>query len=98
MNHQSFYISVCLLILMVLAHRTEPLESKTIIGHRVAALSLCRFAASYNGNVPVFQIISADQKSMHIAYFLRKIISKGNQAPRLITVAEIFAKCSDLRD
>jgi len=25
---------------------TEPLESKTVIGHRVAALPLCRFAAS----------------------------------------------------
>jgi len=61
-----------------------------------------------NGSVPVFQMISADHKSMHIAYFLRKIISKGNQVPRmvvcdfgwaiLIAVAEIFAKCSDLRD
>jgi len=59
-----------------------------------------------NGSVPVFQIISADHKSMHTAYFLRKIISKNNQAPRtvvcdfgwaiLIAVANIFAKFSDL--
>jgi len=35
-----------------------------------------------NGSVSVFQMISADHKSMHITYFLRKIISKGNQAPR----------------
>jgi len=66
MNHQSFYISVCLLIL------TE-----------------------------VFQMISVNHKSMHIAYFLRKIISKSIQAPRmvvcdfgwaiLIAEAEIFA-------
>jgi len=52
-------------------------------------------------------MVSADHKSMHIAYFLRKIISKGNQTPRmvvcdfgwaiLIAVAEVFAKCIDLQ-
>lgn len=60
-----------------------------------------------NGSIPIFQMVSADHKSMQIAYFLRKIISKGNEAPRmvvcdfgwaiLIAVAEIFAKCIDLR-
>lgn len=54
-----------------------------------------------DGSIPVFQMVSADHKSMHIAYFLRKIIAKGNEAPRmvvcdfgwaiLIAVAEIFA-------
>lgn len=58
-------------------------------------------------SIPVFQMVSADHKSMHIAYFLRKIIAKGNKAPRmvvcnfgwaiLIAIAEIFAKCIDLR-
>lgn len=67
----------------------------------------CIFADN-NGSFPVFQMVSADHKSMHIAYFLRKIISKGNQAPHtivcdfgwaiLIAIAEIFAKCIDLRD
>lgn len=60
-----------------------------------------------DGSIPVFQMVSADHKSMHIAYFLRKIIAKGNEAPRmvvcdfgwaiLIAIAEIFAKCIDLR-
>lgn len=67
----------------------------------------CMFVDS-DGSFPVFQMISADHKSMHIAYFLRKILSQGNSAPRmvvcdfgwaiLIAVAEVFAKCIDLRN
>lgn len=62
---------------------------------------------SNDGSIPVFQMVSADHKAMHIAYFLQKIISAGNEPPRmvvcdfgwaiLIAVAQIFGKCIDLR-
>lgn len=59
------------------------------------------------GSIPVFQMVSADHKAMQIAYFLQKIISVGNQPPRmvicdfswaiLIAVSQVFTKCIDLR-
>lgn len=68
----------------------------------------CMFVDDNNISIPVFQMISADHKAMHIAYFLRKIISRGMAIPHtvvsdfgwaiLIAIAEVFAKCSDLRD
>lgn len=55
-------------------------------------------------SIPVFQMIFADHKAIHIAYFLRKIVSRGMAIPHtvvsdfewviLIAVAEVFAKCN----
>ena len=35
-------------------------------------------------NISVFQIVSADHKVVQIAYFLQKIISVGNESPRMV--------------
>lgn len=61
-----------------------------------------------DGSIPVFQMVSADHKAMHIAYFLQKIISTGNEPLYmvvcdfswviLIAIAQVFAKCVDLRN
>lgn len=61
-----------------------------------------------DGSIPVFQMVSADHKAMHIAYFLQKIISVGNEPPRmvicdfswaiLIAISQVFAKSIDLRN
>lgn len=58
------------------------------------------------GSVPVFQMVSADQRSYQIANFLRFILTKGVPYPPIVTcdfgrailnaVAEIFGRCSDL--
>lgn len=60
------------------------------------------------GSVPVFQMVSADQRSLVIAHFLRQILSKGAPSPPIVVcdfgralvnaVAEIFGRCSDLQD
>lgn len=58
------------------------------------------------GSVPVFQMVSADQRSFQIANFLRLILSKGVLRPFIVVydfgralvnaVAEIFGRCNDL--
>lgn len=60
------------------------------------------------GSVPVFQMITADQRSFQIANFLRFILTKGVPYPPIVTcdfgraivnaVSEIFGRCSDLPD
>lgn len=60
------------------------------------------------GSVPVFQMVSADQRSFLIAHFLRLILTKGAPRPPTVVcdfgralvnaVAEIFGRCNDLRD
>jgi hypothetical protein len=60
------------------------------------------------GSVPVFQMVSADQRSFLIAHFLRSILIKGVPRPPTVVcdfgralvnaVAEIFGRCNDLRD
>lgn len=58
------------------------------------------------GSVPVFQMVSADQRSFQIANFLRFILSKSVPRPPIVVcdfgralvnaVAEIFGRCNDL--
>lgn len=58
------------------------------------------------GSIPVFQMVSADQRSFQIATFLRLILSKGVPHPPIVVcdfgrvlvnaVAEIFGRCNDL--
>lgn len=58
------------------------------------------------GSVPVFQMVSADQRSLIIAHFLRVILTKN--VPSIIVrdfgralinaVAKVFGKCYDPRD
>lgn len=60
------------------------------------------------GSVPVFQMVSVDQRSFQIAHFLRFILAKGLPRPPIVVcdfgralvnaIAEIFRKCSDLPD
>lgn len=60
------------------------------------------------GSIPVFQMVSADQRSFLIAHFLRLILTKGAPRPPTVVcdfgcalvnaVAEIFGSCNDLRD
>ncbi|TGZ47630.1 hypothetical protein DBV15_13001, partial [Temnothorax longispinosus] len=60
------------------------------------------------GSVPVFQMVSADQRSFLIAHFLRFILSKGAPRPPTVVcdfgralinaVAEVFGRCNNMRD
>lgn len=60
------------------------------------------------GSVPVFQMVSADQRSFLIAHFLRFILIKGASQPPTVVcdfgramvnvVAEVFGRCNNLRD
>lgn len=60
------------------------------------------------GSVPVFQMVSADQRSFLIAHFLRLILTKGVPRPPTVVcdfgralvnaVAEVFGRSNDLRD
>lgn len=39
---------------------------------------------SKEGSIPIFQMISADHRSLMIAFFLRTIIAKGIPVPRTV--------------
>lgn len=63
---------------------------------------------SKDGSVPVFQMISADHRTVMISFFLRSITAKNVPIPRtivsdfgwaiLIAASDVFAQCIDLRD
>lgn len=67
----------------------------------------CMIAGSEQSQ-PSFQFLTANQKALAVAYFLRTILSKGVPPPRtvvtdfgwaiLIGVAEVCSRCADLRD
>lgn len=60
------------------------------------------------GSVPVFQMVSADQRSFIIAHFLRFILTKNVPRPPIIVcdfgmallnaIAEVFGRCYNLRN
>lgn len=60
------------------------------------------------GSVPVFQMVSADQRSFLIAHLLRFILTKGAPRPPIVVydfgrslvnaVAEVFGRCNNLPD
>jgi len=60
------------------------------------------------GSLPVFQMVSGDQRSFAIANFLRLILVKGAPRPPMVVcdcsrallnaIADVFGKSNDLRD